>query len=169
MAAANNAGNSHTQAINHKVVMTAVWAVAGLLLVPVSSARSSHHGLTCNVDDTSTPGHRNPAQREGWWRRQTTTARILVLALPVLVLVLLAAVFTRRHPLPQPQGPGSPPNAQTRASAGPPTSTPPSSTRKPTPHSPAQAQPNSRPHSFAGPTQPQIQLLRKRTRSCRSW
>lgn len=35
MAAANNAGNSHTQAINHKVVMTAVWAVAGLLLVPL--------------------------------------------------------------------------------------------------------------------------------------
>lgn len=41
-----------------------------------------------------------PAQREGWWRRQTTTARILVIALPVLVLVLIVAVFTRPSPAP---------------------------------------------------------------------
>lgn len=35
MAAANTQGNVHGQHTNHKVVMTAVWAVAGLLLVPV--------------------------------------------------------------------------------------------------------------------------------------
>ena len=35
MAAANTSGNAHNQAINHKVVMAAVWAVAGLRLVPV--------------------------------------------------------------------------------------------------------------------------------------
>lgn len=45
-----------------------------------------------------------PAQREGWWRRQTTTARILVIALPVLVLVLLAAVLTRSQPAPTTPG-----------------------------------------------------------------
>lgn len=47
-----------------------------------------------------------PAQREGWWRRQTTTARILVITLPVLVLVLLAAVFTRPSPAPTTPGTG---------------------------------------------------------------
>lgn len=59
------------------------------------------------MSTTQAPQDTEPtAQREGWWRRQTTTARILVITLPVLVLVLLAAVFTRPSPAPTTPGTG---------------------------------------------------------------
>ena len=54
------------------------------------------------MSTTQTPTGTPPpsTERAGWWQRQTTTARVLGVAVPLLVVVLLVAVFFPRSPQP---------------------------------------------------------------------